>query len=1064
MPHLGATMDDRQQAFQILKPACVALSRTALALSGPKGSVADLTQDLESLRTILNSFTARSSPLDEKLADYVFFPLSQFLKQSQKLSLTCLEITLEVLAVLIEHGWRQHIQHALAAQMLILCTLLAGEKPTGLSTEKTTNELRTTALRCLCFLFRALAGTHEGRRSVTAESAVPQLGQTISTTLDALVDGAGLELQVAAAKVLHALVDTVDDGNVLASFLPGVVSKLTRVLAPQTKQRRNHAVLIECLDIMSVLLKAVLGNPSPTSSAHNTSASVNGSVAENESKSENRDGHQTEASPHVLSALQQICRLRGHDREDVRAALGDLCVTVLKNCSISLATSRALALGTLVVLSTDSPRVWPVVELENMLQTDTGLLALLQELLHDQLQSLVQTMMGADEHLKTQKIQHLRAAYGMLNRCGAITTLLMRAIAKALDDSVVIVLQSSTLKSSQTISIEPMQSLDLAIQDSDSMRTSFGSALVLQRGQEPVMASIESFIELLGQSPASTHYSIDVAGKIRMSHGDAQVSQFWTAYSMVKAAMSNDQVTNTMLTTYETDSANSIDLLEELYSFSLDALTSSVTATAQDQMVQELALRTVALRAQAAGLDFRAELVDALYPILHTLASPTPALQQDSIVALNIVTAACGYPSTSALIIENVDYLTNAVALKLNTFDVSPQAPQVLLMMLRLAGPGLLPYMEDTVEGIFAALESYHGYATLVELLFMVLGVMAEEGIKAPAFASPNKGLLENVYVKEEQRQPMAMAKLVSTLRDRAAERESLESAENDERGHQAFPREPWAADPTTEKEDDDSAPPPHDTDVEVPPPAPKIYALLLKITTLTQHFLPSASPSLRTSLLSLIRTSIPAIALHDNSFLPLINTLWPEIVSRLDDEEVHVRTAALEVIALLCEHAGSFMRSRITALWPVIKDLHRRLVADLVKTVAPVPKSWARENVETDPKAVSRAFALTKPSGSSAVAVYADTSLRLLWDALVGFLLAMVRSTPSLDPDVFDETLEMLTPVLDRAEVREALEGPSGNADAVWLIRLRTGAMMPPTMPRATAIEGAGWHWAEVH
>ncbi|KAK6437377.1 hypothetical protein LTR95_006425 [Oleoguttula sp. CCFEE 5521] len=1018
MPQLGATMDDRQQAFQRLKPACVALSRTALAISGPKSSVADLTRDLDTLRTILKSFNSRSSPLDEKLADYVFFPLSQVLKQSQNLSLACLEITLEILAVLIEHGWRQHIQHALAAQMLILCTLLAGEKPTGLSTEKTTNELRTAALHCLSFLFRALAGTHEGRRSITAESAVPQLGQTISTTLDALVDGASLELQVAAAKALHALIDTVDDGNVLASFLPGVVSKLTRVLAPQTKQRRNHAVLIECLDIMSVLLKAVLGNPSLTLSAHNTSAPVNGRVARNESKSENGDGHQTEASPHVLSALQQICRLRGHDREDVRAALGELGVTVLKDCSISLATSRALALGTLVVLSSDSPRMWPVVELEYMLQADTGLLALLQELLHDQLQSLVQTMMGADEHLKTQKIQHLRAAYEMLDRCGATTILLMRAIAKALDDSVVIILQSSKLKSSQTTSIEPMQSLDLAIQDSDSMRTSFDSALVLQRGQEQVMASIESFIGLLGHSPASTHYSIDVAGKIRMSHGDAQVSQFWTAYSMVKAAISNDQVTNTILTTHETDSANLSDLLEELYAFSLDALTTSVTATAQDHMMQGLALRTLALRAQASGIDFRAELVDALYPILHTLASPTPALQQDSIVALNVVTAACGYPSTSALIIENVDYLTNAVALKLNTFDVSPQAPQVLLMMLRLAGPGLLPYMEDTVESIFAALESYHGYSTLVELLFRVLGVMAEESIKAPALAAPNKELIETGYVKEEQWQPTSMAKLTSTLRDRVAERKELESAKNGKRDREAFPREPWAADPTEENEAEQSAPPPNDTDVEISPPAPKIYALLLKITTLTQHFLPSASPSLRTSLLSLIRTSIPAIALHDNSFLPLINTLWPEIISRLDDEEVHVRTAALEVIALLCEPAGSFMRSRITALWPVIKDLHRHLVADLVKAVAPVARSGAREMVETDVKAVSRALALTKPSGSSAVAVYTDSSLRLLWDALVGFLLAMVRSTPSLDPEVFDETLEMLTPVLDRADI----------------------------------------------
>ncbi|KAK6432661.1 hypothetical protein LTR95_011167 [Oleoguttula sp. CCFEE 5521] len=1061
MPHLGATMDDRQQAFQKLKPACVALSRTALALSGPKGSIADVTRDLETLWTILNSFISRSSPLDEKLADYVFFPLSQVLKQSQKLSLTCLEITLEILAVLIEHGWRQHIQHALAAQMLILCTLLARVKPTGLAINGTSNELRTAALRCLYLLYQALAGTHEGRRSITAEAVVPQLGQTISTTLDALVDGGGVELQLAASRALHVIVDTVDDRDTLASFLPGIVSKLTRVLTPQTKQRRAFAVLIDCLQIISILLKTVLGDPTPKLTLRNTPAGAKGIVAINGTKSESVNG--SEASPHILSALQQICRLRDHDREDVRAALGHLCLTVVRDCNISLATSKTLALGTLVVLSTGFPRMLSILELEYVLQMDTSLVVLLQGLLHDQLQSLVQTMMGADEQLKTRKIQHIRAAYEMLDRCSATTKLLMRGMAKALDDSVVIVLQGAKSKTSQSASIEPMQSLDLAIKDSDSARTSFDTALVLQRGQEQVMASIESFIELLGQSQVSAHLSIDIASKIRISHGNAQVSQFWTAYSRIRAAIQNQTVTTAMLLTSEPDPASSSDMLEELYSFSLDALTSGVTATAQDQMIQGLALRTVALRAQAAGPEFRAELVDALYPILHTLASHTPALQQDSIVALKIVTAACGYSSTSALIIENVDYLTNAVALKLNTFDVSPQAPQVLLMMLRLAGPGLLPYMEDTVDSIFAALESYHGYPTLVELLFRVLGVMAEEGVKAPALAAPNKELIENGYVKEEQWQPISMAKLTRTLRDRKAKIESVQSVGTDKHDHEAFPQEPWAAEPTTENEEDDSATPPNDTDVEIPPPAPKVYALLLKITTLTQHFLPSTSPSLRTSLLSLIRTSIPAIALHDNSFLPLINTLWPEIVSRLDDEEVHVRTAALEVITLLCEHAGSFMRSRITALWPVIKDLHRHLVADLVKAVAPVVKSGAREKIDIDGKAVSRALALTAPSDSSAVAVYTDTSLRLLWDALVGFLLAMVRSTPSLDPEIFDETLEMLTPVLDKLDVREALEGTSGNADAVWLVRLRSGALTPPSTPDPSGIEGSGWHLAEV-
>ena len=146
--------------------------------------------------------------------------------------------------MLIEQGWRQRLQPQLATQILILCTLLASDKPSGLASSDTTVDLRTAALRCLTGTFKALNLSEEGQRLLQGEDNMPQLGQTLSTALDALVGGVGLEIQLAATNAMRILVTSMCGRDVLSGFLPGIVSKLTKVLAPQTSQRRNHEVLV----------------------------------------------------------------------------------------------------------------------------------------------------------------------------------------------------------------------------------------------------------------------------------------------------------------------------------------------------------------------------------------------------------------------------------------------------------------------------------------------------------------------------------------------------------------------------------------------------------------------------------------------------------------------------------------------------------------------------------------------------------------------------------------------------------------------------------------------------
>ncbi|KAI7467499.1 ARM repeat-containing protein [Hortaea werneckii] len=1055
MPFLGPTMEGRNQTFQHLKPICVSLSQDVLALNGPRGDVATITRSVQELKAVV----AKEAPnLDPKLGDYIFFPLSQLLKLSQKVSLRCLELSLECIAIVIEHAWGRHIQTQLAAQIVILCTLMAEKKPRGFAFGETSEELKTAAFLCLKNIFVAASASADCVTFFRSESNFPQLGQTISTTLDGIIESEAVQTQIAGADSLKALVDNIADREISASFLPGIVSKLTKILTPSTTMRRNHRVLTVCLEVLGGLLKSTVGSEEQFVSKALTSDNQNGKSSVVDTK------WRKNAATQLKPALQSVLRLTEHSREDVRESLAGLCLTLLEHCRTTLANCSQMALETLFQLSagsTSDNSNTTTIRLEMLLKADPPFANLLQSTINDWLQSLPTVMQASNEHAKLRKVQQVNAAYGLIRDAGLETSMLDQRLASALRDSVVITLQSPSVKTEGKSFVSSVQSLDLSVLDGERAGTEFSNALVKHRAQEEVLSCIEGFAKVVSSSGSSAAFARDLARSLRYSSAEIQVADFWLLLTATQSALQRqDDISALLDLGSDEGKAAYTDCLEELYSLALTILNCpSNEDSAPDERLQSLALRALALRAQTAGSDFRYELIDALYPVLHTLATPSTELQRDSITTLNIFTTACRYDSVRDLIVENVDYLTNAVSLKLNAFDLSPQVPMVMVMMVRLAGSSVIPYMEDVVESIFAVLEGWHGYSMLVESLFRVLRVIAEEGAKAPQLAAIENGEKSKVeaVIKEKWR-PLNVAELASSLREKRAE----ESPERDER--EKAPQRPWKGNEEVggEAEESDSegeldAAGRSTDDADLPPPAPKMYGLLLKITELTQHFLPAASPSLRTSLLSLIRTSVPPISKHENSFLPLINTLWPEIVSRMDDSEPQVQASALEIIGVLCEHAGDFMRTRIIELWPGLAEVYRRTAKDIVSNSGPGKVDDPKKR--SPGREITSAFDRALRTMYDSPTHYIDTSTRIVWDAFVEVLTTVVKHV-SLSPALFDDALEMLAPVLDsRPDVRKALEAE--NADAVWLLLMKRGRLSSlecPKMPEASVRKGIVW------
>ncbi|SMR49562.1 unnamed protein product [Zymoseptoria tritici ST99CH_3D1] len=1047
MPLLGHDMDDRNDVFQRLKPVCVALSQAALALNTTSVDYREITRRVGDLEGHLSEVATKFGSLDEKLADYVFFPLSQVLKSSQNVSIRSLELTFQCLAILIAQGWRARVQAPLAAQILILCTLMAEKKPATPSLAETTPELQSRVFRTLGALFGVLDHSSAARKEMIREGNIPQLGQTISTILEGITDGPSTECQIAATEALRSLVDNVATLDINAGFLPGVVSKLTKVLTPQTKQRRHHKVLVEVLNILRSLFAKTLSLGLPAPGSKTTSQK---STTESFSNIIDTKWLET-AATQLKPAVTSIVRLRSHDREDVKDALAQFCFVVIKDCRDALSNCVADALETLLVLSSEVGQDSIVFRLEMAIVAVPELSCQLQDMLRNWLLSLPTLMQASDEQAKTQRLKQVGIAHAILVTSGADTSLIDGMLSDALRDSVVVTLQSSKGPSRGVSDPQPIQALGIALSHEKITSTTFSLPLVAHRGQADVMAGVMHLVDSMGTSSSSATFATDLTRTFRQAQGDTQLATFWLLLEHTQARLNAGKDVAGLMNFEETSSLALEECMEDLYSFALDVLAASPQDLLSDVRFQSLALRALALRAEASGQDFRYELIDALYPVLHTLATPNQQLQQDSIVALNIFTKSCGYESVKDLIVDNVDYLTNTVALRLNAFDVSPQAPQVLLMMVRLAGPSLLPYLEDTVGSIFAALEDYHGYPLLVELLFQVLAVIAEEGVKAPLLSNSRQKQIDMPDINDDGWRPSALADLADYLHDLVAEEAEWTASEHNK--VEFHPQRPWTSndeggidDTSEEREDEDQEGHSNDEErpVDVPepgPPVPKTYNLLFKISELTQHFLPSASASLRTSLLTLIKTTVPAIAHHENTFLPLINTLWPEIVSRLNDDEPQVLASTLETIALLCEYAGDFMRSRLLQVWPTLIDIHKSTLKEVLQLVQ--PKNDARgksDSTELTPAHANLQKAITRLRSESVDLTNAGT--KAVWNALVGAITSAVRHA-SLPPDTFDVALEMMEPCIEEPTVRQAFE--KQNAEAVWLMLLRHGAVGPP-------------------
>lgn len=976
----------------------------------------------------MRSITATNpSALDAKLVEYAFVPISQVLRLSRQVPVRALELCLECISALLTVGWGGNLDASLAGQLLILFTFLAKPSSADNGIAASSEDLQALAFKSMSELLTETARTSNGKAATTATPNIPALGEAVLIMLDSLTDAKPNSVKLQAIAALKSTVGAISDDDALASFLPKMVSSLTKILTPSSSNRPGFRVVEQCLQVLSLLISRLLSDKATNnlSSTHTEDETAASKVI--------RSASWLRATASQMKiALANVFKLRNHDKSEVRWALLQLCLRLVQNCRRSLADCSSMTIETMIRIAGRGDNHDLIEgELRILLSSDHNLANLLRESLRGWVVSLPRIMQSKDEDTRHQAIHQISIT---LRLFGEEVALIDDGLADSLRDGITAVLADS--KGLEELpSYGPGQTAQITLSTS-SRSLAFPPMKLRLRGQEDVMRDFRLLVQELSKSESAAIILQQLMRTSDMGGQETRLASFWIMVNLLedmKSLTSNFDDFIDMGTPNLCDEA-----LDDLYTQSIATLTQTEGATRPPWQFYALSLETVSLQARRYKVEFRAELSEVLYPVLHLLGDPNEALRNHILTCLNILATECGYENAGELVIANVDYIINAIGLKLAVGDISPTAPQVLLMMMRLCGPSLLPYLDDLVESIFDALERYHGYSKLTELLFSVLKGMVEEGVKASPLTIIEG---DNEIPSPQKSKPPTMGYVRDALKtlDECASDAEKELANV---STEPFPQEPWKANLEPSRAKDGSAEKqessPDTQPTEPPPPAPRTYGLLLRISELTQHYLTTSSPTFRISLLSLLKTTIPALAKHEDSFLPLINTLWPVLLPRLEDSEAYVVSSALDMLALVCEHAGGFMRSRIDHAWDIIRGVYRRTqhTTDRRTSTKPsqsLPKGLA--SIETGLKSLS--VRDDSEATQYRPELYVDAPTRMIWNSLVS-LQCSIASHISLSDDQFDQVLTMLDPVLERDEVRQALE--VCNADAVWLRLYKKG------------------------
>ncbi|CAG8538018.1 11854_t:CDS:2 [Ambispora gerdemannii] len=1046
------TFDDldqqRELAFMQLRPTCVSLLKSTPLT---RVNSQQVLQTLDELIQTLYSLPAPSRFLNVSLVEYIFLPLAHVfqsaeLPRSDKFT----EKFLTCLLFLLETSWTSYMKPELFKQIFIMLTSIMGTSSESSSNKSylvslISEETNLLAIKCILALLGREKDNQDSSNNVILRAELIKellepshraaIGRCVYVLLDIIFKERLLELRISAVDALERLVQCLDDTNVLAAILPGVVSTLGKTIIRD--QKENHRLLVRSIEALGEIICRVM-NDEVSSYIMTRHRTLNELVEEfiettgmNAKKStkvnqtskdifdENSNNTISSAAVEVLRnkswlratksqiniLLCQIFTIRNHPSWQVRLAFVNFSNLIICQCSESLDNCLPILIETLVLYLTDeyeqvsNSSLQYLESLRKSHSFNEIFVPIMKESFDNWLNLLPQYVMGIDENAKFNVIALVTGFLSILglNVQTVFNTSLQRVshgLIKALEYDLtdIQIIENKIDDTGNYDNIDPSKR--------QQKLPSFPHPMFRHIREERVILAMRNMLRHFGYF-GNLSFLINHFFFYFQNSKDVQLCPqcIFIVNELLIGASSSIKIDSTISPQFSSSivkqinisnskSANSLEEVQRIVKFLLREYTElDLTKEKEDKNLVGIILNTtiepnfsistdqqldkklqykeniqilitnclilegIANVSNILQKKFRVELIYALYPILEKYNKENSHIMVHEIarIALYHIAINCGYNSSKNLVLENVDYLINVISRKLNQITFYPETTKVLIAMINVVGSTILPFLNDSIEEIFHALDQYHMDEFLLSQLANVLHVLvkviandyneendefdekqksinniADNNITVESSTSTIKNFHYDddiVGISREISEFVAnYSKKENEVRSTIGNDETAVTAKSDKIENYFMDSENIQSIESTT-----------DTNKDNNNKLSMAQTICLNIINKLLHFLTASSPQLRRLILDLIRISLPKLESNMEQLYPLIHQIWPSIITRMKDKEHYVILAAVELIEKISISCGDFISNRVVIdAWPLFQHiLNQQLLMD---------------------------------------------------------------------------------------------------------------------------------------
>lgn len=957
------------ELFQKIRPICVRLTELTLTNGDVSGSSERL-QSLKDLSTALTEFfRARGDGISIalNLADYIFFPISQFLGKNA-ISDSELEHCLYIVDSIATHCWIKpgHLNTKLFEQLISLVSVLIGGAPNNVDISGHSEEVIQNGVSCIKHLMIGCQNQADGFETAFLQKKIFQsiLAHTISVLLECSLKCPKLEAKLDSLRALNVIMDVFEDGESLALILPGIMS----VIAKLIKSKPHYLVVVDVLKLMSSIMSITfsdfdLGVVSEQPKSLEDLKRMNKVQKEDEAITEVGDNsydvdnaYRNEqwlesTLPHLKDAFKIILAENSDwlERQNYREAVLHLDMTILRNCIITCRCIIPLVLKSLAILDSYDDLSEQYLESLTFGPNVSILSTSMKELFGSELRQLSFNLASPDSSRVRASVSSITFAVKILIELKMFDSYSTRQLLSHIHSAMASILvernsasaKKPLLISSNKASPAEYQS-ELSIITSDYVTGSISSD---SEETSPFIGVFEpsserAIIKLL-EIAASAPQVVSTLEQLLMDYDLTQNSisvvmqkgvLLWMEDVILKSRKSsvplNSDVEAYMDFSDSEDGLSLTNVQDDVYHLLENA--TNILEVNSNTIVPGIGwvsssiigLRAIGDSCTILGGAFKEELIDVLFPVIECLASANEAVR---IAAqhLTLLLARTLYGgSVRNLIKSNSDYLLDLLSLRLTGESLNPRLPVILVVLIKIGGPDLLNQLDDVITAMFTLLDLYYGYTSLCEGFFAVFSVCIDE-LKKEHFHDSDFLQIESEFQEDNSmyHEPWGMKtldqvyKYVNTKSDIDDDDDDdtiIEEISSDQlkNGFSGIGKE---------KSDSKNEHPDIHDEAEkwFSPLDRKTYNLLLDMLEYAERLAKHRSVSLTLITLKLVNKIIPLIATQRSSFLPAAATVWDYVCSFLfDTDDARVITCAIAVLKNITRFANTFMSSRFIKLF----------------------------------------------------------------------------------------------------------------------------------------------------